>query len=261
VTGFVNRFEGTASFYARYRPGYPEAVLDLLSRAAPLTTASSVLDLGCGPGSLALALAGRVRSVIGVDPDRGMLAEASRLAEVSGVVNARWILGTAEDFDGGPETCQLAVIGSAFHWMDQAAVADKVHRLLAPSGVLAVVDNPTPLEQIRRCVGVGQAIAEVQRRWFDEPSMPTPVTPPAQPTDVLRTSSFGRATLQMVPCAQEWDVERLIGFLRSTSWRPDQQLGERFVDFASEIDEAIRTVEPSGRWSFRSEVRVVLARR
>jgi hypothetical protein len=53
----------------------------------------------------------------------------------------------------------------------------------------------------------------------------------------------------------------LIGFLRSTSWRPDQRLGVRFLEFAAELDLGIRAVEPSGEWLLQDEVEVILARR
>ena len=84
VSGFVNHFDGAARVDARYRPGYPWAVWDLLLREAPLDAFSSVLDLGCGPGSVALSLVGFVLYVIGVDPDPGMLVEATRAAKAAG---------------------------------------------------------------------------------------------------------------------------------------------------------------------------------
>jgi len=54
---------------------------------------------------------------------------------------------------------------------------------------------------------------------------------------------------------------RFLGFLCSTSSRPDAHLGPGFARFAIEIDQAIRAVEPSGCWTLQSTVRVILARR
>jgi ubiquinone/menaquinone biosynthesis C-methylase UbiE len=85
VSQFVNSFAGTASFYARFRPGYPSALYDLLSDQSGLNHSTSVLDLGCGPGIIALALASRTKWMTGVDPDTEMLKEASVAARVGGI--------------------------------------------------------------------------------------------------------------------------------------------------------------------------------
>jgi len=52
-----------AEFYARFRRGYPAAVLDAVVAAFRLAADDVVVDLGCGTGQLALPLAGRVRAV------------------------------------------------------------------------------------------------------------------------------------------------------------------------------------------------------
>ena len=256
-------FDGLARFYAGFRPGYPAPVFDLLIAEASLTSSSRMLDLGCGPGSVAIALAGRVQSVTGVDMDEEMLAEAARLAAERGLGNLRWVLARAEEFDDEPGTYQLVVIASAFHWMDRPVVAAKAHSLLAPGGVLAVLGNPTPLHQILWRDGVGASIAAVQDRWFDLDHSPSPLLEPnvARHEEVLQASPFGSARVMHIPTRQEWDVSSLVGFLRSTSWRPDQILGDRFPEFVAELEQAIYEVEPTGQWTFESSVEVILARR
>jgi 2-polyprenyl-3-methyl-5-hydroxy-6-metoxy-1,4-benzoquinol methylase len=143
VDGHVGHFGGTARFYANYRPSYPEEVWGLLGREARLTGSSSVLDLGCGPGTAALSLADRVGSITAVDPDLEMLVEGRRTAALAGIDNVRWVHETAEDFEGQPGGYRLVVIASAFHWMDRRTVAANCHAALEPAGVLAVLGNPT----------------------------------------------------------------------------------------------------------------------
>jgi ubiquinone/menaquinone biosynthesis C-methylase UbiE len=65
-----NVFTGTAWFYARYRPDYPDEVIDLLRERFRLSETSRVLDLGCGTGQIALKVAPyvckRLSSAIGM---------------------------------------------------------------------------------------------------------------------------------------------------------------------------------------------------
>ncbi len=259
---FVNRFAGTAAFYALYRPGYPGTVYDYISGTANLNGAtSSVLDLGCGPGIVALALSGRARTLVGVDPDPGMLEQAERAGRERGAHNVSWIGSTAERFDDEPGSYDLITIGSAFHWMDREVVAERVHRLLRPGGVLALLGNPTPLMDRRDGKGVGDAITRVQERWLkpeDRPSIPKDAP---RHEAVLSTSSFGHASTRYFSSQQQWTVDNLIGLLRSTSWRPDQVLKDRFPEFVRELRHAIREVEPSGEWVESHDVELIHAQR
>ncbi|MEN4450489.1 class I SAM-dependent methyltransferase [Mycobacterium sp. SM3041] len=90
-----NLFAGTAWHYARFRPDYPAIVINDLVQQLRLDGTGRLLDLGCGTGQLALPLAGHVAQAIGVDPESGMLAEATRQAEAQGVTNVLWRQGSS----------------------------------------------------------------------------------------------------------------------------------------------------------------------
>ena len=73
-TGFSGE---VVEYYARYRRGYPDAVVQRIVDAFALTQDDVALDLGCGTGQLTYALAGRVGTMIGMDPEPDMLAAAA----------------------------------------------------------------------------------------------------------------------------------------------------------------------------------------
>ena len=82
-----------------------------------------LLDVGCGPGILALALAEHFEEVIGLDPDAQMLAEGARHGTPTGS-NTRWVQAFAEDIaalDLGK--FRLVTFGQSFHWTDRERVA------------------------------------------------------------------------------------------------------------------------------------------
>ncbi|SDS72006.1 Methyltransferase domain-containing protein [Streptomyces sp. TLI_053] len=139
-----------AGYYAKYRRGYPPQAVDALQEAFGLGAEDVVLDLGCGTGQLALPLAGRVRSVIGMDPEPDMLRLAGAAAAAQGVDNATWILGGDRDVPAlrtllGQDSLAMTVIGNAIHWMRHEELFHALVPLLRPGGGIAVVANGTPL--------------------------------------------------------------------------------------------------------------------
>jgi ubiquinone/menaquinone biosynthesis C-methylase UbiE len=77
------------------------------------------LDLGCGPGTIAIPLSYTAAEVVAVDPDADMIAEERRLAASRGRQNIKWLRSRAEDISLGGELFRVATIGQAFHWMDR----------------------------------------------------------------------------------------------------------------------------------------------
>ena len=115
----VDAFAGTATYYVRYRVPYPAGLLqDLLARAG-LTGAGRLLDLACGPGRIALALAASFRDVWAIDREAEMIEVGQHEATQRGVHNITWMVGKAEDLQAPPASCALITIGEAFHRLDQ----------------------------------------------------------------------------------------------------------------------------------------------
>jgi SAM-dependent methyltransferase len=79
--------------------------LDLYLGLVDEFAAKSVLDIGCGTGTLACLLAKRGTQVIGVDPSEAMLEVARRKP---GADQVRWLLGDASAV--GPVGADLAVM-------------------------------------------------------------------------------------------------------------------------------------------------------
>src|SRR5919204_4764321 len=111
---YQDAFKGTAWYYARYRPGYPEPLLRHVAERFNLAGTGRLLDLGTGAGQLAIPLSGRFEEVVAMDPEPEMLAEAAALAEAAGVTNIRWVEGGSEDLErlrrvpsGGAATPEL----------------------------------------------------------------------------------------------------------------------------------------------------------
>lgn len=123
-------FGAVAANYDRYRPGYPDALIDDLVALG----AREVLDVGCGTGKAARQLVARGMSVLGVeiDPDMAAVARAHGLTvEVAGF----------EQWDPAGRTFELIVCGQAWHWIDPAVGPAKAAALLRAGGVAVMFWN------------------------------------------------------------------------------------------------------------------------
>jgi 2-polyprenyl-3-methyl-5-hydroxy-6-metoxy-1,4-benzoquinol methylase len=81
-------FKGSARYYERGRLPYPSGLAGALASALRLDGRGRLIDVGCGPGSIALRLAHLFEAVAGLDADPDTLVEAERRAQELGIVNA-----------------------------------------------------------------------------------------------------------------------------------------------------------------------------
>jgi SAM-dependent methyltransferase len=73
-------FSSAVDYYAQYRPGYPQGLVDALAARAGLDGTQRVLDIGCGTGQLTIPLARHSQAVVAIDPVAGMLARGQQAA-------------------------------------------------------------------------------------------------------------------------------------------------------------------------------------
>jgi SAM-dependent methyltransferase len=132
--------------YAAERPGPPDTFYDRLDRLRALHGARA-LDLGTGPGVIALELAARGASVLGLDISENQIGAARELAEARGLAPAcRFEVGSAEQSEQPDASFDLVTAGTCWHWFDHARALAECARVLVPGGRLVIV-NYTYLPQ------------------------------------------------------------------------------------------------------------------
>lgn len=129
-------FGSVADAYDAHRPGYPDELFALLLDRAPADPVA--LDIGCGTGRVAVALADRGVVGTGIEPDPDMAAVAARRLHGTG-----WNVQISdfETYEAPPRSVDLITCGQAWHWIDPDLGLDAARALLRPGGVLALFWN------------------------------------------------------------------------------------------------------------------------
>jgi ubiquinone/menaquinone biosynthesis C-methylase UbiE len=117
--------------------------------ACALAPDLDVLDVACGPGILACALAGRARSVTGVDITPAMIEQARIRQTDMGLANMAWRIGNAMALPFGDASFDRVTTRYSFHHMtNPAAVLAEMKRVCRPGGRIVVIDaTPSPETQ------------------------------------------------------------------------------------------------------------------
>ncbi|GLR86464.1 class I SAM-dependent methyltransferase [Bradyrhizobium iriomotense] len=133
----MGRFATTAALYEKFRPPYPPEFFSRVAQKLALTERSALIDLGTGPGLLALGFAPFVGRIVGVDPEPDMLDAARRAAARAGR-DLGLIEGKAEMLPADIGSFDVVTIGRALHWMDRASILAVFERLVAQDGAIAI---------------------------------------------------------------------------------------------------------------------------
>lgn len=132
--------------YAQMRRGYhPKLFETIISRhtstGGHLTT---LLDVGCGPGTTSLDLAPRFKNTIGLDPSEGMISTARSSLPASLASSVRFEVSTAEDLGShltppvADESVDLITASTAAHWFNMSLFWPAAARVLKPGGSVAI---------------------------------------------------------------------------------------------------------------------------
>lgn len=249
-------FKGSAAHYERGRLPYAPGFAEALAAALPLDGGGRVLDVGCGPGVVALAVAPYCRAVVGVDPDEDMLDRAARRAERQGVTHVRWVAARAEDLPAGLGTFTAVVFAQSFHWTERARVAGTVRSMLAPGGAFVHISDlkdppagPVPLPhrlppygEIRELVR--HHLGAVRRAGQGVLLHGTP----GGEDRVLAEAGFPQPERLVVPAGQVVvrTVDDLVAWTFSRSDAAPHLFGGRLADFEGELRALLGRSSPDG---------------
>lgn len=140
LTGSYDRAVSLTMRERAWRPALVHAV------SSDLPPRGTVVEVGCGTGSLTLALAAERTDahVVGVDPDRVVLALARRKP---GAAHVAWIEGFAQSFLRPARSVDVVVCSLLLHHLrddEKSVTLARIAETLADGGALHVADWGPP---------------------------------------------------------------------------------------------------------------------
>ncbi|MBW4559585.1 MAG: class I SAM-dependent methyltransferase [Mojavia pulchra JT2-VF2] len=206
----LNRFSDRAEDYVKYRPSYPADAIDIILKGLNTNSQIVAADIGAGTGISSRLLAERGVNVIAIEPNAAM-REAS---EPHPLVEFRD--GTAEITNLPEKSVDLVTCFQAFHWFNPQPTLSEFHRILKPSGRLAVVWNNRDNED---------ALTSEYSRLVREASNNHPAESRMQSVEPLLVNPlFANVREYTFIYRQELDLTGIIGRAKSVSYLPNEGL-------------------------------------
>ncbi len=254
-------FRGTAAYYRTGRYPYAPGLAEALATRLGLDGSGRLLDVGCGPGTVALAFAHLFEAVVGLDPDPDMIAEAERAAAEAGVGTASWVQARAESLPDGLGLFRVVSFAQSFHWMDRPRVAAAVRRMLEPAGAVVLVDRAGPLPNSElpdddHPPVPEEAIDELRIRWLGpdrRAGQGLRNTSPSGEDDVFGAAGFGPEDTLVVPDGRAIHptIDQVVARVFSSSWTAPHLFGARAPEFEQQLRVLLRDASPDGRFTVR----------
>lgn len=255
-------FTSTAAHYIRYRPPHPPILIDFLAHlATEHTAAPRMLDLGCGPGSVALELTARGVNVTAVDPCPEMIAASQAAERERGLTGIQWCEGTAENVASLPGVTGMSgtVIAHAFHWMAREQVLDQLDAVTASGGFVAVLCS--------RARGSArpwwhEVIGRVRDRFLGSQPAAGPHERYREPGEdhesVLRRSRFSTIAVTRADYRVSFTTDELVGSQLTYAYSSPAVLGGQRDRFEDAVRTALLAVEPAGRFEAAATAALII---
>ncbi len=250
----VGRFDSTVPFYARYREPYPASFFREMAQREGLDGTERLIDIGCGPGSLAIGFAPYVESCVGVDIETEMLA-AARVEAARAGVHVDLIQARIEDLPEGLGKFQAVTVGRALHWFDRDKAAAVLERIVDAHGWIAICGTRGYSAAAQGWTG---KFHEVRRAWSSDPDE---TRYHINLDEWFRGSRFRKKEEVEATETHQVTIADLIGRALSLSTTSPEELGDRRPAFEAAMREALAPLSEDGVFDEKVTAMATILRR
>lgn len=247
----MGRFASTVEFYQRYREPYPAEFFRTVASRLAFSEKARLLDVGCGPGPLAIGFAPFVGSCTGIDPEPGMIAAAEQAAREAGG-DLAFLQCRLEDIPEDTGQFDLVTIGRALHWLDRGAALPVLERVVGTGGFVLVCGAPVSDSPVNGWLKHYQAVRNAYSAETDEARYRIDLDGWFAPS---RFRQFGHIA---VSATQQVTVADLVRRALSMSTTSPDALGDRRGIFEIDLGKALTPFAVDGLITEEIEARATV---
>ncbi|MGB7395498.1 MAG: class I SAM-dependent methyltransferase, partial [Pricia sp.] len=199
-----DNFSKQSELYQKFRPGYPQGLIDLLCEHIPETNLA--WDCATGNGQVARMLSEKFERVVATD------ISAEQLEKAATAENITYRIERAEKSSLPDASADLVMVAQAIHWFDFDHFYTEAQRVLKKDGLIAVIGYPlltTENGQLDETIrffyrDVVGKYWDAERKYIDERYASIPF-----PFEEIHLSEF--------EIKYNWSLEQISGYLKSWS--------------------------------------------
>jgi ubiquinone/menaquinone biosynthesis C-methylase UbiE len=240
------RFSNRVENYIKYRPGYPLAILEFMTKELGLTPSSVIADVGSGTGILSRIFLNNGNRVYGIEPNEKMREAAEDL------LKNYWkfvsIATTAEATTLKRHCVHFITAAQAFHWFDIEAAKVEFKIIQKPGGWVVLiwnerkVDSPFLRAYEDLLLELSIDYQNVDHRKITEPVLTQFYGP-------------GNYKCRMFKNHQLFDFSSLKGRMLSSSYAPTED-HPNFKPLIKELEEIFTAHQKNGNVRFEYDTKV-----
>lgn len=210
-------YNSIADLYALHRPQYPEILVQKAIKQAKLTVSSSILEIGCGPGTATVAFAGSGVQLTCIEPSESMVKLAQKACV--NYPNVTFVGDTFENWYSENLVYDALLAASSFHWLLKSGKTPNISKLLKSNGYLIFMWNlpPEPNSEIRSLVA--------QKLGLPEPFFFGQYSDTQHRSNIIETvlgkisetQVFSEFSYDAVTLKRDYSIDDYLAFLRTLS--------------------------------------------
>jgi SAM-dependent methyltransferase len=234
----TQRFSNRVENYIKYRPGYPNEVIETLRSECGLAPGSIIADIGSGTGILTEIFLRNGNVVYGIEPNREMREAAERL--LKDYQRFRSVAAQAEETTLPDCSVDFITAGQSFHWFDREKTRAEFARMLKSQGWVALIWNERLTTTTPFLVALEQLLKDystdyekVDHRRIDDEVI----------RDFFGSNPF---RLKQFNNIQVFDYEGVKGRLLSSSYAPEEG-HPNFEPMIAELERIFQAYQHEGR--------------
>lgn len=131
-------FNKAANYYDRFRPGYPQEIIDTLINKTKIKSDSKLLEIGAGSGKATSQLSGKGFNIFCIEPGEDLVKKGNEKFKDDTI---EFHIGRFEEVDLPKESFDVVFAAQSFHWIPQPYGFEKCAFVLKGNGYLAILYN------------------------------------------------------------------------------------------------------------------------